>query len=215
MQTTTYQAQKFTSPIISFEYPKFVVPDTKFDDFGRYEAKGTCDPILAADLADQLDKIWNVHKTTVLDPLNGKYKAHDLPWGYKDVDGKAQFFIKTKTKASGIDKTGKAWSRQITIFDAQGNLITDRGSLSEMWSGTTGRVSFSATPFFGAGIGAGVALRLNAVQIINLQTSGGNKNDHGFTAEDGWTPTPKVATATNQEIPFDASQSVGDDPFDF
>jgi len=212
----TFQAQKFTSPIISFEYPKFLVPDTKFDDNGRYEARGTCDPLLAAELADQLDNVWNMHKKTVLDSVQGKYKTHDLPWGFRDDGGQSRFFIKTKTKASGIDKTGKAWSRQITIFDAQGNLITDREPLREMWSGTTGRVSFSATPFFGAGIGAGVSLRLNAVQIINLQTKGGNSEGHGFKPEAGWTPaTPATTQASNEEIPFDATASIGDDPFDF
>jgi len=212
----TYPSQKFTSPIVSFEYPKFIVPDTKFDDFGRYEARGTCDPMLAADLADQLDQVWNKHKTTVLDQVRSNYRTHDLPWGFKDVDGVSRFFLKTKTKASGIDKTGKAWSRQVTIFDAQGNVVTDRESLNGMWSGTTGRISFSATPFFGAGIGAGVSLRLNAVQIINLQTKEGNTADHGFKPEEGWASTAKApAKASNETVPFDATASIGDDPFDF
>ena len=180
---------KFTTPLLTFQYPKLLEPDTKFSPDGRYECQGYCSVDQGATLADQLDKFLEEHKASL----------------------KAQSPT-TKFKASGIDREGKTWSRKPVLFDAQGNIVQDRDTLAGMWSGTTGRISFQASPFYTAAIGAGVTLRLLAVQIIELKSQGGSGTDHGFSAEEGWTPSSSKKAET---IPFNGEASVEFDPMDF
>jgi len=83
--------------------------------------------------------------------------------------------------------------------------------LRGMWSGTTGRVSFEACPFYQPAIGAGITLRLKAVQILDLVESGGSANSFGFQEETGgW-----AASETQASVPFDATGTATDEGFDF
>jgi hypothetical protein len=116
-------------------------------------------------------------------------KKADRPYT-RDDDGNV--VINVKQTASGISKkTKKAWSWTLPLFDAAGNPI--KGKRPKVANGSTGKVSFEVSPFYTATVGAGITLRLQAAQIIELVEFGGGKaEDHGFGAEDGYTHTEEA-----------------------
>lgn len=202
---------RITTPICKFQYPKLIEPETKFNPEGAYKIVGLLDPADADGVATQLDELLNKHKASLKSQApDQKFKLADLPYAYQEIDGKPLFVVKSKMKAKGIDRDGRAWSAAPALFDAKGKPITDRDSLKNMWSGTLGRISFDACPFYQAAIGAGITLRLRAVQIISLVESGGNAESFGFEEEDGWTSEAKTS-----EVPWDASSSIQSDEADF
>lgn len=210
------KGEKFTTPVAKFQYPKLLEPDTKFHPEGMYEVIAVMD---ASDpdaicLAEDLDKLLEQHKASLkAQAPTSKFKLTDLPWRFQEVDGVPALVLKAKSKASGVDRDGKSWARKPALFDAKGNPVTDRYSVAGLWSGTTGKVAFLASPFYTPVIGAGITLRLQAVQIISLVESGGSGSSHGFGEEKGWTPegTEKTAVAA---VPWDA-EPIASDEADF
>lgn len=71
----------------------------------------------------------------------------------------------------------------------------------DIWGGTEGKVSFEVAPYFIPGTAlAGIKLRLNAVQVIELR-SGGNKSagEYGFGEEEGGFDAESVAEQEQEE----------------
>jgi hypothetical protein len=202
---------KLTTPVAKLKYPKLIEPETKFNPEGVYKATAVIDSAEAAALADALDDLLTRHKASLKqqDPSKKDWKLADLPYGYEEIDGKPCFVIKTKMKAKGIDRDGRAWSSVPALFDSKGQPVRDRESLKGMWSGTVAKVNFEACPFYQAALGAGITLRLKAVQIIDLVEGGGSAESFGFGEEDGWTGTTSEAT------PFDSTTSIAFDESDF
>jgi hypothetical protein len=202
---------KLTTPVAKLKYPKLIEPETKFNPEGVYKATAIIDSAEAAALADALDDLLTRHKASLKqqDPSKKDWKLADLPYGYEEIDGKPCFVIKTKMKAKGIDRDGRAWSSVPALFDSKGQPVRDRESLKGMWSGTVAKVNFEACPFYQAALGAGITLRLKAVQIIDLVEGGGSAESFGFGEEDGWTGTTSEAT------PFDSTTSIAFDESDF
>lgn len=201
---------RVTTPACRLQYPKLIEPDTKFTPEGAYKVTCVLDAGDATEIADQLDQLLARHKESLkAQAPSNKFKLADLPWAFEEYDGKPSFVIKTKMKAKGIDRDGRPWSTAPALFDAKGAPVRDRESLRGMWSGTIGKVSFEACPFFQAAIGAGITLRLRAVQVITLVENSGNAEGFGFGEEAGWTPTSGSAT------PFDATGTTPEDGFDF
>ena len=96
--------------------------------------------------------------------------------------------FKFAAMAGGIvKKTGKRWARKPAIFDAKGTILKNAPAI---WGGTIGKVSFTVNDggYFIPGTGAaGLSLRLEAVQIIELRSGGGGSaSDHGFGEEEGF-----------------------------
>lgn len=201
--------EKFTTPVGTFMYPKLLEPDTKFHAGGVYEviiAMYVNDPEVQQ-LADFLDKYMEQHKASLkAQAPNQKFKLVDTPWKFEDANGIACFVLKAKSKASGIDKEGKPWSRKPAMFDAQGKAVP-HGQIQAMWSGTEGKVAFKAAPFWTAALGAGVTLRLEATQILKLVESGASASTHGFGSEEGWTQ----GAAVTPPVPFNAEPIQEDD----
>jgi hypothetical protein len=210
MNLTLIDKLKLTTPVCKFQYPKLIEPETKFNPEGVYKVTAVLDAADATDIADQLDQLLNRHKESLkVQAPSQKFKLADLPYGYEDIDGKPCFLIKTKMKAKGIDRDGRAWSSAPALFDAKGRAVKDRESLKGMWSGTVGKISFEACPFHQAAIGAGITLRLKAVQIISLIEGGGSAEGYGFGEEEGWTAGEPSA------VPFDATGTQAPDDYDF
>jgi hypothetical protein len=198
---------RLTTPTCRFQYPKLIEPETKFNPEGVFKITALIDYADADGISTQLDELLNRHKESLkAQAPTTKFKLADLPWAFQEVDGTPYFVVKAKMKASGVDRDGRRWTSAPALFDAKGKPVTDRESLRGMWSGTVGRVSFEAQPFFQAAIGAGITLRLKAVQVISLVESGGSAEGYGFGEEDGWTPA-----STAEAVPFDASGSAPDD----
>lgn len=199
---------RITTPACRFVFPKLVEPETKFDPAGAYKVLGALDVEAAAEMSQQLDTLLNNHKASLKAQAPAQsFKLADLPFGFEEVDGKPCFVVKTKMKASGVERDGRRWTAAPALFDAKGQPIRDRETLRNMWSGTTGRISFDACPFYNAAIGAGITLRLRAVQVIDLVQSGGNAESYGFGEEEGYSASD---TSTTAPVPFDATGSVVD-----
>lgn len=198
---------KLTTPLCKFQYPKLVEPETKFNPEGVYKITCLIDPRDADEISTALDELLNRHKESLkAQAPSQKFKLADLPWAFEEVDGTPYFVVKAKMKASGIDRDGRRWTSAPALFDAKGHTVKDRETLRGMWSGTMGKVSFEACPFHQAAIGAGVTLRLRAVQVISLIEGGGSAESFGFNNEEiGWSPS------TEEAVPFDASSSLPDD----
>jgi hypothetical protein len=210
MNLTLIDKVKLTTPVCKFQYPKLIEPETKFNPEGVYKVAAVLDAADATDIADQLDQLLIRHKESLKIQAPGqKFKLADLPYGYEEVDGKPCFLIKAKMKAKGIDRDGRAWSSAPALFDAKGRAVKDREALKGMWSGTVGRITFDACPFHQAAIGAGITLRLKAVQIISLIEGGGSAEGYGFGEEEGWTTGGPTA------VPFDATGTQAPDDYDF
>jgi hypothetical protein len=203
---------RLTTPKATLRYPKLIEPETKFTPEGHYKVTA----VIPADEADyisaQLDTLFEAHKASLKAQAPGqKFKAVDPSYGYEDIDGKPCFTISVKMKAKGMDRDGRSWSAVPALFDATGAPVKDRDALRGMWSGTTGRVSFEACPFYQPALGAGITLRLKAVQILDLVESGGSANSFGFQEEvGGW-----AASETQASVPFDATGTATDEGFDF
>ncbi len=201
--------EKFTTPVGTFMYPKLLEPDTKFHASGMYEviiAMDASDPEVQQ-LSEFLDKYMEQHKASLkAQAPNQKFKLVDAPWKFEDANGLPCFVLKAKSKASGLDKEGRPWSRKPAMFDAQGKAVP-HGQIQAMWSGTEGKVAFKAAPFWTAALGAGVTLRLEATQILKLVESGTSASTHGFGSEEGWTQGPAVAPP----VPFNAEPIQEDD----
>lgn len=201
---------KLTTPACRFQYPKLIEPETKFNPEGVFKVNALIDPRDADPVATALDDLLNRHKESLkAQAPTTKFKLADLPWVYEEVDGTPYLIVKAKMKASGIDRDGRRWTSFPALFDAKGTAVKDRETLRSMWSGTVGRVSFEAQPFYQAAIGAGITLRLKAVQIISLVESGGSAEGYGFGEEDGWSPSTETA------VPFDATGTGVSDDADF
>lgn len=105
----------------------------------------------------------------------------------KDTEEPTGYLLfKFSMKASGIrKKDGEKWTRTPAIFNAKGVSLKNPPSI---WGGTEGKVSFEANPYFIPGTGAaGLSLRLQAVQILELVSEGSRSaSSFGFGAEDGY-----------------------------
>jgi len=187
-----------TTPVGTFIYPHLNTPDTKFDSDGVYTVKiRPDDPAENAAFRKLIDKLMKMSaKGESMDARTKKgydkavakleegesLKIADAPYS-KDEDDPKLFVFNFKMKAKGTTREGETFTRTPKLFDAQGNPCPD----ARIGGGTKGRVSFDVYHFFTALIGAGVSLRLEAAQIIDLVEWGGrNAEGFGFEAVDGF-----------------------------
>lgn len=112
-----------------------------------------------------------------------------------EVPGKVS--VKFRVPATTETRDGDTWDRKPRIFDAAGQLVTEKLNIG---SGTKARISFTVFPSV-SNLGCYFTLQPVAVQVLELQkfsSSGGSSNpdDFGFSAEDGFVaadaPTPTV-----------------------
>jgi hypothetical protein len=141
----------------------------------------------------------------------GKMKVNPLYTEEYDQDTEQPTgYVKMKfaMPASGLRKKDKSpWTARPAVFDAKGKPLplfvnapgkpqhgSPRADAPQIWSGTEGKVSFEASGYFVESQGmAGLKLRLNAVQIINLVSGGQRSADaYGFGEEEGWGFEPQA-----------------------
>jgi hypothetical protein len=92
------------------------------------------------------------------------------------------------------------------IFDAKGIPMID----SNVWGGSEIKINGSIAPYYTPLIGAGVALRLRAVQVIQyVDASTGAASKFGFEEEVGY---EHQATETFESIAASPVASVEDEP---
>lgn len=192
---------QFVTPKGRFSFPKLHEPDTKFKKEGEYSVK----LILGAEDAQALiAKLQPLHDEAV---EQGKEKYAALPvktrkqtefkvtpfyspvYDKETEEETGEYEFNFKMTASGEiksgPKAGQKWTRKPQLFDAKGKPLPKS---VQIWSGTIGKVAFEVGEgYYTTAAGAGISLRLNAVQVIEL-VSGGKKDakGYGFTQEDGY-----------------------------
>lgn len=205
MADKKFKLPSFTSPRGTFRYPALSKPDYGTESFPKPDGEFKVTLILSQAAAEPLiAKLKPIYDAAI---EGGKEKFKDLkiearkklkevteqPLFAEEYDKETEeptgnVLFTFKMAASGTSKKdGSRWSRKPAIFDAKGKPLTG-SNIPDIWGGTEGKVSFEASPYFIPGTAlAGLKLRLQAVQVIDL-VSGGQRNAgaYGFGEEDGF-----------------------------
>ena len=172
-------------------YPRITEPDYKFDADGVYSTRLILPEHKAVVLMERIDAAIKVKfEETVAETKEAKgvaaakkVKQADPPYAHVLDDetgvetGDIEFRL--KLKAIGRDKsTGREWQNKVVIFDGHRQPIK---SGINVWGGTEAIIAFDLIPYHTDLVGAGISLRMRAVQIIKLVN--GNDDDpdaYGF-----------------------------------
>lgn len=175
---------RYVTPIGVAQYPHLTKPDTKFNPDGEYKVSLELDANAAQDIVTFLDEQFAESVATAKKENAGKkIKEGDVPYSVDEDSGKVT--IRFKLKAKVTPKKGDAFEQRVAIFDAKGKPITGEIKIG---GGTKMKVSYELIPYYTAIAGAGVSLRVRAVQIIELVEygSGAQAGSFGFGEEDGY-----------------------------
>lgn len=197
---------RITSPKGRAVYPRLNSPDTKFEKCGIYKIG------LAVPKAEAEELIKTITKLQQEAIAEGKQKVQkgkkvkiaDLPFNEDEETGEVTFNF--KMKASGKTKEGEKWERRPAIFDAHAKPLKD----AKIGGGSICKVSFEPRPYYVASIGAGVQLRLEAVQVLELVEFGGSASSYGFDAEEPDEEPGEETTEGGEEGGEDEADESGD-----
>ena len=175
-------------------YPRLNEPDTKFKPEGQYSVKLRLEADDAQELINLIDQLSDeAYEAALAEAKNErekkKIKKADAAYtAEEDEDGNETgcFLFNFKMTASGVSKkTGNEWTRVCPVFDAKRKPIDLKAV--KIGGGSIVKVAYEASPFYTAALGAGVSLRLEAVQVLELH-EWGNKDASafGFGDEDGF-----------------------------
>jgi hypothetical protein len=197
-------------------FPWLSKPDTKFKAEGEYRLKLKLDGDEGKSLAAKIDAAYEQAITLMAaekEKKADKIKRADKPYKLEeDKEGnetgaylftfkqKAQITLKSGPNAGQVKKIS------VDILGA-GNKPLSKDT--PVFGGSIVKVAFEAWPFFTAVVGAGLTLRLNAVKVLTLVSSG--QRDHGFDEEEGYRP----GADEDEETPSGESagkDSGGDNP---
>ena len=183
-------------------YPHLTTPDTKFDANGVYKVSLSLTEEEAAPLIEKVEEVQE--EATGMIPPGKRQKFSEPPY-YDEMDDQGQptgrVIFKFKMKAKVNTKDGRTLEMSPKLFDSEGTLMTD---VESIWGGSVLRISADMSPFYVAAVGAGVSLRLKAVQIIDLKTGGGaGAESYGFEATKGYV-APQAEELVEAEFAADA-----------
>ena len=209
-----------TTPAGIAVYPHLHEADTKYDDAGVYTSKLRFDLDKAQDLLtflqsemdmslEEAQEKWN---TAVSEEKDARKKrklkakppeAADTPWDIDEEEGTVE--VNFKMKASGTSRRdGRHWTRRPKLYDAQLAVVPFGVKVG---GGSVLKVGFNVSRFWTSMVGAGIALQLEAVQILELkefhsvtaEEAGFEVADGGFSAAD--LTTEDTDTPTTAEEP--------------
>lgn len=213
----------FTTPRGIFQYPKLNEPDFKYKEGGEYGVKLVLSAEDAQPLIDKLTPLYDeaiaageaeYAELPVATRKKTPFKTSDFYTPVYDEESEEEtgdVVFTFKMLASGTNKkTGKTWERKPVIFDAKGKPIPKPPAI---WGGTEGKVNFEASPYFTVTAGAGLSLRMNAVQILEL-VSGGmarSASAYGFGEEEGFDASDVEDEETDTEETADSTEGDEED----
>lgn len=199
-------------------YPHLTKPDTKFKAEGQWHIKVKYEQGHegAEELAKTIDAAMAVSLKTTREEvakIKGEKKAKmiglaDKPYSRDEDDGSLTFSFKMTAKGKSR-KTGKEFEMKPVIYNAAG--IPTEGM--KIGGGSIVRVSYEMIQFPSEAanatpkVGAGVSLRLSAVQVIKLVEYGANAEFHGFKDEsddEDATTAPAAVAASEEDEPTPA-----------
>jgi len=193
---------ELTSPIGTFVYPKLSEPDYGTDQYpkpdGEFAVKLRLD--LSDDATQAFIRELTPHHEKAIEEAKDRFKELPVATRKKlkeisinelyntvyDPDteeptGEIEFKIATKFSGEYKDgkRAGERWERKLAIFDNFGRPYQEKVQIG---GGTKGRLRAAVMPYFVPANGmAGVSLKLQAVQIVDL-VQGGQRTaeDYGF-----------------------------------
>ena len=192
---------RYTTPAGIAQYPYLTKPDTKFNPDGEYKISVEIPGAAAQDIVTFLDEQFaaSVAKAKKENP-GKKIKEGDVPYSVDDDSGKVT--VRFKLKAKVTPKMGDPFEQRPALFDAKGKPI---GADTKIGGGSKVKVAYELVPYYTAIAGAGISLRLKAVQVIDLvEFSGGASSEaYGFGEEEGYeaedTPAAQNGFAEEEE----------------
>jgi len=177
-------------------YPYISAPDTKFDEQGHYKvnlclSEEDAQPVIELIKQSVVEGIKALKK----DKPNTEIKQAPLPFSKEvDDDGNptGNVIIKFKSKAA----------YKPAVFDSKGNMMTN----SNIYGGSEIKVNGSCAFFHTAMIGAGVSIRLRAVQVIQYVEGANGATKFGFEEVEGFTIEEDVSVS--EATPAAAAEKV-------
>lgn len=185
------------SPRGIFVYPRLNAPDP---EYGRYSVKLRLSEEEAQPLRQMIDSAIDAQVEQVKNSGKPKVKRADPPYAVDEDTGDILFNF--KMTASGTRDDGTTWTQKPGLKTAS---LKDFPAEKIIGGGSEGKVAFSVYPFYTKMVGAGVSLRLRAVQIFKLVELNSN---YGFEAEDG---DDFENSADAPAAPFDSDDDGSDD----
>jgi hypothetical protein len=192
---------RYTTPAGIAQYPYLTKPDTKFNPDGEYKISVEIPGAAAQNIVTFLDEQFEASVAKAKKDNPGKkIKEGDVPYSVDDDSGKVT--VRFKLKAKVTPKQGDPFEQRPALFDAKGKPI---GADTKIGGGSKVKVAYELVPYYTAIAGAGVSLRLKAVQVIDLvEFSGGASSEaYGFGEEEGYeaedTPAAQNGFAEEEE----------------
>lgn len=167
----------FTTPKGIAQYPWLSKPDTKFSEDGEYKVSLILSKEEAIPILKQINEVF-AENVAAESKKNGGKDIKKAPPPYMEQldelgNSTGKVILKFKSKVA----------YKPAIFDAKGIPMID----SNIWGGSEIKVNGSIAPYYTPLIGAGVALRLRAVQVIQyVDASTGAASKFGFEEEIGY-----------------------------
>lgn len=195
---------RYVTPKGTAQYPYLTKPDTKFNPDGEYKISLELDAADASEIMSFLDEQLAKSIASAKEENKGKkIKQGDAPYSVNEDTGKVT--VRFKLKAKVTPKNGDPFEQKVALFDAKGQPL---GSKANIGGGSKVKVAYELIPYYTAIAGAGVSLRLRAVQVIDLvEYSSGGAGTFGFGEEDGYEAAP---TAEDNEFTDETSESEED-----
>jgi hypothetical protein len=192
---------KFTTPKGIAKYPWLSKPDTQFNPTGVYKVSLLIPKANARELIDKLDTAAGEALTEARANAKSPAIAKQITLApcyhiETDDEGEETGNIEFRFKQNALVKFQDGTTKEMKpfIFDAQGKQMQ---VCPNVYGGSVLRINFSPVGYYNASSkSAGVSLRMNAVQIMELVTGGGSAAGFGFaTEEDGFDSTGFSAPA--------------------
>jgi|TARA_R100000541_G_scaffold20523_1_gene30343 hypothetical protein len=172
-----------TTPTGVAQYPWLSKADTKWNEAGEFKTNLILSKEAAKPIIDQINSVFAENVQAETKNNGGKDIKTANPPYFNEVDesGKPTGNVIIKFKSQF----------KPTIFDSQGSVMTE----SNIWGGSEIKVNAEVSPYITTLIGAGVSLRLKAVQVIKYVEGGTSSADNfGFQTETGFVqPTEPTA----------------------
>ena len=190
----TNKRPRYVTPAGIAQYPYLTTPDTKFNPDGDYKVNLEIDPTeITTFLDEQLEASIAAAKK---ENPSKKIKEGDAPYSVNEETGKVTLRFKLKAKVH--PKNGESFDQSPALFDAKGKPLSKDIKIG---GGSKMKVSYEILPYYTAIAGAGISLRLKAVQVIDLveYSSGGSGESYGFGKEDGYEATEETTNEFTDE----------------
>ncbi len=171
-------------------YPHLIKPDVRFNELGEYKVTLKVAKQDASEMVKEIEK--SIEDSLAKAEKDNKGKSvKSAPKPYKEESD--HVFFKFKMKASGVNKkTQEKFTQRPQLLDSKKNPISPNTSI---WGGSIMKVAYQPVPYFTPMLGAGVSLRLKAVQVIKLVEG---KSDNVFKEEDGFETKPEKENSNAQ-----------------